>query len=243
MFFQADNLQSSAIRSLKLNPATNQALVEYVTSAKSFLYDNIDADAIVDFFFGEIESAGKFVNAYCKGNQYTVVGWFIVDYTKAFGLFYSPQWLLLFTLFKFNMTATLSPSFVAARDAFAAWYDRKSPDTQELIDSISERTHYIIDEQEYDDFLTLLDEEFCIVTAVDFEDKFEAEFEGYGDSQLAEYAENMVDESGYLDRVPDFIKNHIDWEAVWNCELRYDYSEIQFNENTYLFRNHWVSYT
>ena len=74
MFFQADNLQSSAIRSLKLNPATNQAIVEYVTSAKSFLYENIDADAIVDFFFGEIESAGKFVNAYCKGNQYTVVG-------------------------------------------------------------------------------------------------------------------------------------------------------------------------
>ena len=56
MFFQADNLQSSAVRSLKLNPATNQAIVEYVTSAKSFLYENIDADAIVDFFFGEIES-------------------------------------------------------------------------------------------------------------------------------------------------------------------------------------------
>lgn len=74
MFFQADNLQSTAVRSLKLNPATNQALVEYVTSAKTFLYENIDADAIVDFFFGEIESAGKFVNAYCKGNQYTVVG-------------------------------------------------------------------------------------------------------------------------------------------------------------------------
>jgi len=136
------------------------------------------------------------------------------------------------------MTATLSPQFVAARDAFAAWYDRKSPDTQELIDSISERTHYIIDEQEYDDFLTLLDEEFCIVTAVDFEDKFEAEFAGYGDGLLAEYAANMVEESGYLDRVPDFLKNHIDFEAVWNCELRYDYSEIQFNENTYLFRNH-----
>lgn len=136
------------------------------------------------------------------------------------------------------MTATLSPSFIAARDAFAAWYDRKSPDTQELIDSIAERTYYIIEEQEYDDFLTLLDEEFCIVTAVDFEDKFEAEFAGYGDGLLAEYAANMVDESGYLDRVPDFLKNHIDWEAVWNCELRYDYSEIQFNENTYLFRNH-----
>jgi len=75
MFFQADNLQSSAIRSLKLNPATSQALVEYVSSAKSFLYENVNSEAIVDFFFGEIESAGKFVNAYCKGNQYTVVGW------------------------------------------------------------------------------------------------------------------------------------------------------------------------
>ena len=74
MFFQADNLQSSAIRSLKLNPSTNQALVEYVTSAKSFLYENISMDAMFDFLVGEIESAGKFVNAYCKGNQYTVVG-------------------------------------------------------------------------------------------------------------------------------------------------------------------------
>ena len=74
MFFQADNLQSSAIRSLKLNPATSQAIVEYVTSAKSFLYENVSAEAILDFFFGEFDSAVKFVNAYCKGNQYTVVG-------------------------------------------------------------------------------------------------------------------------------------------------------------------------
>ena len=52
MFFQADNLQSSAIRSLKLNVATNQALVEYVTSAKSFLYDNIINSARVKQAFG-----------------------------------------------------------------------------------------------------------------------------------------------------------------------------------------------
>jgi len=137
-----------------------------------------------------------------------------------------------------HMTATLSPSFVAARTAFAAWYDNLSETKSELVDSIAARTYYIIEEQEYEDFMTLLDEEYGITTAMDFEDKFEAEFEGYGESQLAEYAENMVDESGYLDRVPDFIKSHIDWKAVWNCELRYDYSEIQFNENTYLFRNH-----
>ena len=133
---------------------------------------------------------------------------------------------------------TLSPQFVAARDAFAAWYDALDSDKRELVDSIAERTYYITEEQEYLDFIELLRDEYGIETAVDFEDKFEAEFAGYGDGLLAEYAANMVEESGYLDRVPDFLKNHIYWEAVWNCELRYDYSEVQFNENTYLFRNY-----
>ena len=136
------------------------------------------------------------------------------------------------------MTATLSPEFIAARDAFAAWYDALDSDKRELVDSISERTHYIIEEQEYLDFITLLDEEYGIQCAMDFEDKFEAEFAGYGESQLAEYTENMVTEGYDMSRLPDFITNHIDWEAVWNCELRYDYSEVQFNENTYLFRNY-----
>lgn len=137
-----------------------------------------------------------------------------------------------------HMTATLSPQFVAARDAFAAWYDALDSDKQELVDSISERTYYITESEEYLSFIDMLDEEFGITAAIDFEDKFEAEFEGYGDNQLAEYASNMIDECGYLDRVPDFLKNHIDWQSVWNCELRYDYTEVQFNENTYLFRNH-----
>jgi len=134
------------------------------------------------------------------------------------------------------MTATLSPQFIAARDDFDAWYDNLNDDKRELVDSIAERTYYITEEQEYLDFITLLDEEFGIQCAMDFEDKFEAEFAGYGDSQLAEYAENMV--SGGWWCIPEFVKSHIDWEAVWNCELRYDYSEVQFNENTYLFRNH-----
>ena len=74
MFFQADNIQSSNVATLKLNPATNQAMVEFINNAKTYLYENIDSDAIVDYFFGEITSAGKFVNAYCKGNHYTVIG-------------------------------------------------------------------------------------------------------------------------------------------------------------------------
>ena len=123
-------------------------------------------------------------------------------------------------------------------DAFAAWYDSKDAATQELIDSISDRTYFIIEEQDYDRFINMLDEDYGITSAMDFEDKFEREFEGYGDRALAEYAEELAEECGYLDRIPDFLRNHIDWEDVWNCELRFDYSEWQFQENTYLFRNH-----
>ena len=133
---------------------------------------------------------------------------------------------------------TLSPEFISARDAFALWYDALDTDKQELVDSIAERTYYITEEQEYLDFITLLDEEFGIQCAMDFEDKFEAEFESYGDSQLAEYAENLVTENYEIAGVPTFVLSHVDWQSVWDCELRYDYSEIQFNENTYLFRNY-----
>ena len=75
MFFQPSNLQSSNIRSIRLNPSTNQVIVQFINNAKTYLYDNVNSEAIIDFFFGEYESAGKFVNAFCKGNRYTVVGW------------------------------------------------------------------------------------------------------------------------------------------------------------------------
>ena len=133
---------------------------------------------------------------------------------------------------------TLSPEFVAARDAFAQWYDNLSDDKRELVDSISDATYYITEEQEYERFIDMLDEEFSITTAIDFEDKFCREFEGYGDNQLFEYAEELMEDCGYLDRVPEFIKYAIDYELLWNSTLRFDYSELQFNENTYLFHNH-----
>ena len=132
---------------------------------------------------------------------------------------------------------TLSPEFVAARDAFAAWYDSKDADTQELIDAISDRTYFIIEEQDYDRFIDLLKDE-GIESAMDFEDRFEVELEGYGDHQIADWLEEHLDDCGYLTDVPNFVRNHIDFESVWNCEIRFNYSECQFQENTYLFRNH-----
>jgi hypothetical protein len=57
-----------------LNPATCQVIVQFKNNNKTYLYENVSADAINEFFFGEVKSVGKFVNTYCKPNLTTVVG-------------------------------------------------------------------------------------------------------------------------------------------------------------------------
>ena len=74
MFVKPSNIQSSSIRNILFNFVTNQVIVQYINNGKTYLYDNVNIDAMTDVLFGEIESLGKFVNAYCKGNRVTVVG-------------------------------------------------------------------------------------------------------------------------------------------------------------------------
>jgi hypothetical protein len=74
MFIKPSNIQSSSIRNIQFNFVTNQVIVQFVNNAKTYLYDNVNVDAMTDVIFGEIESLGKFVNAYCVGNRVTIVG-------------------------------------------------------------------------------------------------------------------------------------------------------------------------
>ena len=55
MFFKPNNFKSSNVRSIMLNPTTNQVIVQYINNAKTYLYDNVSEEAIVSFFFGEFE--------------------------------------------------------------------------------------------------------------------------------------------------------------------------------------------
>ena len=132
-------------------------------------------------------------------------------------------------------TSTLSPEFIKAREDFASWYDSKSEDMQEFIDEISDRTHYIIDEEDYDDFIEEL-QSYGITNASEFEDAFEGEWEGYGERIYAQFSENLIDSIGYTIE-PEFISNCVDWELVWYSSLRYDYNVVEFKGNTYFFRN------
>ena len=129
----------------------------------------------------------------------------------------------------------LSDEFMKARIDFANWYDAKSEETQLLIDEISDRTSYIIDEEEYDTFIEEL-ANYGINDAVDFADAFQMESEGYGERVFAEFSEELIESCGYTIE-PEFIANCIDWELVWYSALRYDYQTIEFKGNTYFFHN------
>lgn len=63
--------------------------------------------------------------------------------------------------------------------------------------------------------------------------RFEDAYVGQYDSG-EEFAEQQAEEMGDLQNVPDYIKNCIDWEQVWNRGLRYDYDF----EDGYVFRNY-----
>ena len=43
----------------------------------------------------------------------------------------------------------------------------------------------------------------------------------------AEFADSMAYELGYIPKdLPSWIATHIDWQAVWDCELPHDYFEV-----------------
>ncbi len=123
----------------------------------------------------------------------------------------------------------------AESNAFEVWYDSKSEEYQLLIDEISDRTSYIIDEEEYDAFIEEL-ANYGINDASHFEDTFNGEWEGYGERVTAEFAEELVEQCGY-NIEPDFIRGCIDWQLVWYSALRFDYNEVEFKGNTYFFHN------
>ena len=65
--------------------------------------------------------------------------------------------------------------------------------------------------------------DYGIETLSQFEDAYQGQY-----LDGASFAESLCEECGYLEEsnLPTFIQNHIDWESVWSCELRFDYFEI-----------------
>lgn len=54
-----------------------------------------------------------------------------------------------------------------------------------------------------------------------FEDAYAGEW-----SSLGEFAENQAELFLELDNLPGWITSHIDWENVWECELRHEFFAV-----------------
>ena len=132
----------------------------------------------------------------------------------------------------------LSQEFIKVREDFAAWYDAKTEEQMELIDEISDRTYYIIDEEEYDAFIEELND-YGITTAEQFSDAFRGEYEGTGDSVSTKFTEEYCDDCGLNGNVPELFQNAIDYELVWYQSFQYEFNTVEFKGNTYFFYNHF----
>ena len=76
-----------------------------------------------------------------------------------------------------------------------------------------------------------------VMAYVEVTDNFDPEeaMEAYAGSYTtgAEFAQTLSEELGYIpEDLPSWIAYHIDWQTVWDCELRHDY----FESNGHYFR-------
>ena len=127
----------------------------------------------------------------------------------------------------------LDPNYVSVRDAEEAEYEAMSGTEQEMYDRIVEFNSKW-DHTEVTGFMKELND-IGIETPEQFDDSYEYTSESYKpEEELAEYIVTEVLETSY----PSIIEGCIDWQRVWDSGLRYDYNTIEFDGDTYFFRNY-----
>jgi len=124
---------------------------------------------------------------------------------------------------------------VTTRDVEDAEYDNLDSDTKELYDSVDAKLGSHWSHEEIIEFIDELDD-IGITTADQFEDNFEYEHTSFSSYAEREFAEHWcIDVLGA--EIPDIVLAHVDWEHVWDHELRYDFSSFETNNGTFFFRN------
>ena len=112
-------------------------------------------------------------------------------------------------------------------------YDDLSTDKKDLYDKITDVLGDKWTHEETIEFMNELDD-IGIETASQFEEAYEYTSDEYwAEKEFAEYfCLDVLDA-----QIPAIVFAAIDWQDVWDHNLRYDYSTIETNNGTFFFRN------
>jgi hypothetical protein len=130
----------------------------------------------------------------------------------------------------------LDPNYVSKRDAEDAEYEAMSGVEQELYDAI---THLLGSKWAHEETIEFMDEldQIGINSARQFEDAYEYTHDSYSAYAEKEFAEYFCIEVMNV-QIPDIVLSAVDWQDVWDHNLRYDYNCIETNNGTFFFRSY-----
>lgn len=127
----------------------------------------------------------------------------------------------------------LDPSYVSKQEAEDAQYEELDTDTKDLYDAVHDRLGEKWDHEEIMEFIDELDD-LGITTFSEFEDAFCYESDGYWAEK--EFAEYWVCEV-MCEAPSETIAHAVDWQQVWDHNLRYDFNTIETSNGTFFFWN------
>ena len=114
-------------------------------------------------------------------------------------------------------------------------YDDLSNDDKDLYDKITEMLGEKWTHEETIEFMDEL-EDIGIETASELEDAYEYTHDSYSSYAEKEFAEYFCIE--VMDaQIPDIVLSAVDWQDVWDHNLRYDFNSIETVNGTFFFRN------
>ena len=129
----------------------------------------------------------------------------------------------------------LDPTYLSNKEIEDAEYDALTGTEQEMYDAVHKKFGEKWDHEQIMDFCSELSD-IGIELPENLDDAYEYTSEGYKpEAEFAEYIVEEVLETG----VPDIVLGCIDYQRVWDSTLRYDYYTIEFDGDTYFFRNNY----
>ena len=124
---------------------------------------------------------------------------------------------------------------VTDTDSADVEYENLSTDEKDLYDAITDLLGDKWTHEETIEFMESLDD-IGIQSAEDFKDAYEYTHDSWSAYAEKEFAEYFCVEVMNA-QIPDIVYAAVDWQSVWDHDLRYDFNAIETVNGTFFFRS------